>query len=199
MLRIVLATRNIGKVNEIEDKLRGYPVIIECLSDYPQIPEIEECGNSFRVNAVIKAKTVAEFTKLPALADDSGLEIDYLDGKPGIYSSRWGTNDRERIEKVVQALQNTTDKQRKARFVCVMSLVISDKQTYITKGTCSGKITLVPKGRFGFGYDPIFIPDGYTQTFAQLGSDIKNRISHRAMALRKMVYIIVEHYQISRR
>jgi XTP/dITP diphosphohydrolase len=196
MIRLILATGNAGKVRELIDKLKEYPVIIEYLTDYPQIPEIREIGKTFRENAIIKAKAVAKWTNLPAMADDSGLEIPYLGGKPGIYSSRWGKTDRERIDKVIQALQKTKDEQRSARFRCVISLVIPGEQIYTTTGTCSGRIILSPRGYSGFGYDPIFIPKGYELTFAQLGNPIKNQISHRAIALEKMLKIIIHHYHL---
>ena len=197
MLRLVLATRNPGKIREIVDKLNNYPVIVECLNDYPEIAEIKEDGKTFSDNAIIKAKTVSELVDLPSLADDSGLEIEYLGGKPGILSSRWGTSDQERINKVIKALKNSSTEQRNARFVCVMSLFTKEKKYYITKGICSGKISLSPWGSFGFGYDPIFIPEGYNQTFAQMGNEIKKRISHRAIALKKMIQIIIEHYKLN--
>jgi len=196
MLKLILATRNSGKLKEMKVKLKEYPVIVECLMDYPEIPEIEETGKTFAENASIKAKTVAKWTKLPALADDSGLEIDYIGKKPGIYSARWGSTDQERIKKVLNALQNTKSEQREARFVCAMSLVLPGQGNYRTKGICSGRITLSPKGAEGFGYDPIFIPDGYNQTFAELGVHVKNRISHRAVALEKMIKIIVGHFKL---
>lgn len=196
MLKLVLATRNRGKIKEIRDKLNEYSVVIECLADYPQIPEIEETGKTFADNATIKAKTAAEWTNLPALADDSGLEIEYLDQKPGIHSSRWGKTDWERIDKVLRKLHNIKGEQRVARFICVMSLFISNQQTYTTIGSCSGRISLLPQGNSGFGYDPIFIPDGYERTFSQLGVEIKNRISHRAIALEKMLQIILNYFKI---
>ena len=196
MLRMVIATLNTGKVREIGEKLKKCPVFIECLADYPQIPKIEENGKTYAENATIKAKTVTGWTNLPALADDSGLEIDYLCQKPGIYSSRWGNTDRERIEKVLRALKNTKSEQRGARFVCAMSLVLPDEQTYTTTGACSGRITILPQGNSGFGYDPIFIPEGYDLTFGQLGDRIKNRISHRAIALEKMLQIILNYFKI---
>jgi len=198
MLKIILATRNSGKIKEMKVKLKEYPVIVECLIDYPEIPEIEEIGKTFAENASIKAKEVAKWTNLPALADDSGLEIDYIGKKPGIYSSRWGSTDQERIKKVLDALQNTKSEQRGARFVCAMSLVIPEQRNYRTKGICSGRITLSPKGTEGFGYDPIFVPDGYDQTFAELGVNIKNRISHRAVALEKMINIIVDYFKLNK-
>ncbi|MFW6149125.1 MAG: RdgB/HAM1 family non-canonical purine NTP pyrophosphatase [Atribacterota bacterium] len=196
MLKLVLATRNSGKLKEIKYKLKKYPVIVESLNDYPEIPEIEETGKTFAENALIKAKTVVKWTKLPALADDSGLEIDYIGKKPGIYSSRWGSTDQERIKKVLDILQNTKSEQRGANFICVMSLVLPEQRDYTTRGVCSGRITLSPKGSKGFGYDPIFIPDGYDQTFAELGVDVKNKISHRAVALEKMIKFIVDHFKL---
>lgn len=198
MLKLVLATTNSGKLKEMKYKLKEYPVIVESLMDYPKIPEIEEIGNTFAENASIKAKTVAKWTNLPALADDSGLEIDYIGRKPGIYSSRWGSTDQERIKKVLDALQNTKSEQRGARFICAMSLVLPEQRNYTTKGICSGRITLSPKGAAGFGYDPIFIPDGYNQTFAELGVNVKNSISHRAIALEKMIKIIVDHFKLNK-
>jgi len=196
MLKLVLATRNSGKLKEMQVKLKEYPVMVACLTEYPEIPEIEETGKTFAENASIKAETVAKWTKLPALADDSGLEIDYLGKKPGIYSSRWGSTDQERIKKVLNALQNTKSEQRGARFICAMSLFLPEQGVFTTKGICSGRITLSPKGSEGFGYDPIFIPNGYNQTFAELGVNIKNRISHRAVALEKMIKIIVDHFKL---
>lgn len=196
MLRLMVATRNNGKLKEIKDYLKDYPIVLECLTDYPQIPEIKESGETFYDNAIFKATAVSRWTNLPTLADDSGLEIDYLGGKPGIYSSRWGKTDQERIRKVIQALQNSKEEERKAHFVCVMSLVTPEGKTFTTEGICAGKITLLPKGQSGFGYDPIFIPEGYNLTFAQLGADIKNKISHRAIALKKMIQIIIDYYQL---
>ena len=201
MLKIVLATRNDGKLKEIKYKLEKYAIILESLQDYTRIPEIMETGKTFTENALIKARTVAKWTNLPAVADDSGLEIDYLGKKPGVYSARWGKTDRQRIEKVLAALKNTNNVQRSARFVCVMSMVVpakNDQKVFLTEGLCSGKITLVPQGTSGFGYDPIFIPDGYDKTFAQLGETVKNAISHRAIALDRMIQIIIEHYKLNK-
>lgn len=194
MLRLVLATRNNGKVKEIRDKLKDYPVVIKSLLDYPQIPEIMENGKSFKENALLKATIISRLTNLPALADDSGLEIEYLGGKPGIFSARWGKTDQERILKILHQLQGVSQEQRRACFVCVMSLVIPENFTYTSKGVCSGKISLSPQGESGFGYDPIFIPDGYQLTFAQLGEEIKNKISHRAIALDKIIRKMCEYY-----
>jgi len=196
MLKLVIATGNIGKVEEIEEKLKEYPLIIKSLQDYPQIPEIKESGKTFSENSVLKATMVSNYTNLPALADDSGLEIDYLGGKPGLYSSRWGKNDRERIERVLKELEGVPELQRRARFVCVMSLVIPGNRVFTTQGVCSGKIAFSPQGKSGFGYDPIFIPDGYNLTFSQIGKKIKNKISHRAIALDKIIPQIIAYYHL---
>lgn len=199
MLKIVLATRNNGKLQEIKYKLKKYPVVLESLKSYPEIPEIQETGKTFKENSLIKANKVARWTNLPAIADDSGLEIDFLDKKPGLYSARWGKTDEERIEKVLKALKDAKNKKRRARFVCVMSMVIPEtngQKYFLTEGICSGKIALIPQGGKGFGYDPIFIPNGYDKTFAQLGEDVKNTISHRAIALDKMIHIIIEHFKL---
>jgi XTP/dITP diphosphohydrolase len=201
MLKIILATRNNGKLQEIKNKLKEYPIALESLKNYPEIPEIQETGKTFSENALIKARTVARWTNLTAIADDSGLEIDFLDKKPGIYSARWGKTDQQRIEKAIKALQNTKKEQRIARFICVMGMVIpetNEQKYFLTEGICPGKIALNPQGSAGFGYDPIFIPDGYDKTFAQLGEDVKNVISHRAIALDKMIQIIVEYFKLNK-
>ncbi len=194
MLKLVIATRNMGKVKEIQQRLNEYPLTIESLQDYPQIPEIEENGKTFSDNSILKATAVLNYTNLPALADDSGLEIDYLGGMPGLYSSRWGRNDQERIERVLKELEGVPELQRKARFVCVMSLAIPGNRVFATQGVCSGKITFSPQGSSGFGYDPIFIPDGYDITFSKMGKKLKNKISHRAIALDKIIPRIIAYY-----
>ncbi|MDD2352938.1 MAG: RdgB/HAM1 family non-canonical purine NTP pyrophosphatase [Atribacterota bacterium] len=196
MIKIVLATHNSGKVSEIKDYFAEYPVIIECLKNYPEISEIAETGKTFYENALIKAKQVTAITDLPSLGDDSGLEVDYLDGKPGIYSARWGKDDRERIDKIIKALKNASQEQRNARFVCNMAFATPDNNIYTTKGICVGRISLKPQGDSGFGYDPIFIPEGFEQTFAQLGEKIKSKISHRAIALNKIIKIILKLYKL---
>ena len=126
MLKLLIATGNIGKVKEIQEKLKEYPIVIESLQDYPQIPEIKEDGKTFSENSILKATAVSSYTSLPALADDSGLEIDYLGGKPGLYSSRWGKNDRERVERVLKELEGVEEARREARLICVMTLVIPE-------------------------------------------------------------------------
>lgn len=197
MLKIVAATHNAGKIKEISEKLKDYPIKLVNLLDYPQIPKVEEKGKSFYDNALLKASTVSHYTSLPALADDSGLEIDYLKGKPGIYSARWGASDEERISKVLKELQGVVDSERTARFVCVMCIVIPEHRIFSAEGICNGIIISVPQGSSGFGYDPIFKPKGFDLTFSQLGVDIKNKISHRAKALEKITPLIISYFNLA--
>jgi len=192
MLEILIATNNLGKVKEIKDILDGRQIKILTMKDFPHLPKIEEDGKTYKENAFKKARKILEFTGKICLADDSGLEIDYLKGKPGIYSSRWGNSDEERINKVLRLLKNVPMDKRNAKFVCVVVLVFPDGKTHMVKEECKGIIEFQPKGKSGFGYDPIFLVSEYNKTFAELGDKIKNRISHRGKAMRKMVDIIKE-------
>ena len=192
MLEILIATNNLGKVREIKDILGGQQIKILTMKDFPHLPKIEEDGKTYQENAFKKARKTLEYTDKICLADDSGLEIDYLKGKPGIYSSRWGNSDEERINKVLKLLEGVPINKRKAKFVCVAVLVFPDGKTYMTKEECKGIIEFQPKGKYGFGYNPIFMVPEYNKTFAELGDKIKNQISHRGKAMRKMVEIIKE-------
>lgn len=192
MLEIIIATKNLGKVKEIKDILDNSNIKILTRKDFPQLPKIDEDGKTFQENALKKAGKISEYTGKVCLADDSGLEIDYLEGKPGIYSSRWGNNDEERINKVLNLLENVPENKRKAKFVCVLVLAFPDGRKYMVKEECPGKISFIPRGKYGFGYDPIFLIPEYNQTFAELGDKIKNQISHRGKAMRKMINIINE-------
>ena len=190
MLEILIATNNLGKVREIKDILDGRQIKILTMKDFPHLPKIEEDGKTYQENAFKKARKISEYTGKICLADDSGLEIDYLKGKPGIYSSRWGNSDKERIKKVLKLLENVPINKRNAKFVCVVVLVFTDGKTYMVKEECNGIIGFQPKGEHGFGYDPIFLVPEYEKTFAELGDKIKNRISHRGKAMRRMIDII---------
>lgn len=190
MLEIIIATENLGKLKEIKEILDNSNIKILTKEDFPQLPKVEEDGKTFQENALKKAGKISEYTGKVCLADDSGLEIDYLKGKPGIYSSRWGNNDEERISKVLNLLENVPENKRNAKFVCVLVLAFPDGRKYMVKEECSGKISFIPRGKFGFGYDPIFLIPEYNQTFAELGDKIKNQISHRGKALRRMIKII---------
>jgi XTP/dITP diphosphohydrolase len=192
MLEIIIATKNLSKVKEIKDILDNSNIKILTKKDFLQLPKIDEDGKTFQENALKKAGKISEYTGKVCLADDSGLEIDYLEGKPGIYSSRWGNNDEERINKVLNLLENVPENKRNAKFVCVLVLAFPDGRKYMVKEECPGKISFIPRGKYGFGYDPIFLIPEYNQTFAELGDKIKNQISHRGKALRRMIKIINE-------
>jgi len=192
MLEILIASNNLGKVKEIKDILDSPEIKILTMNDFPHLPKIEEDGKTYQENAFKKARKISEYTGKICLADDSGLEIDYLKGKPGIYSSRWGNSDEERINKVLRLLENVPKNKRNAKFVCVVVLVFTDGKIYMVKEECKGSITLNQKGEHGFGYDPIFLVPEYDKTFAELGDKIKNQISHRGKAMRRMINIINE-------
>jgi XTP/dITP diphosphohydrolase len=190
---IVIATLNLGKSREIETVLSGLPITFRRLSEFANITEPVEDGSTYEQNAGIKALSYARQTGLAALADDSGLEVRALGGKPGVFSARYagaGATDRERIEKLLTELGRHTD--RAASFVCNAVLATfaaspdEPQISIVTTGICRGTIIEQPRGNNGFGFDPIFVPDGYTETFAQLSPEVKNNISHRAQALNAM-------------
>ena len=192
-MQIVLATRNRGKIREIKYILSDLPIEIKSLLDFPNIPEIEEKGNTFEENALIKAKTVAKLTDLPALADDSGLAVDCLNGAPGVYSARYageGADDKKNNEKLLRELEGIPLERRGAAFVCVIALCIPKGNCYIEEGKCKGVISLSPRGSYGFGYDPIFFLPDYGKTMAELPLEVKNQISHRYKALKKIKSLI---------
>lgn len=185
-MRMVIASRNQGKIREIRALLADLPVEILSLDDFEQIPELKEEGSTFQENAASKARAVTQYTGLPALADDSGLEVDYLGGAPGIYSARFagiGATDDDNNRKLLKLLAGVPMEKRTARFVCVIAIATPDGQMYYSEGKCEGVIGFAAAGDGGFGYDPLFIVPQYGQTFAQLPLEIKNSISHRAQAL----------------
>jgi XTP/dITP diphosphohydrolase len=189
-MQLIVATRNTHKTREIEQIL-GSGLAVRDLTAHPEISEITESGTSFEENAKLKAIAVSK--KLPGLviADDSGLEVEALRGAPGIHSARYaGANasDKEKIAKLLSRLAKVDAKisQRRARFRCVVA-VVRDGQILATfEGVVEGKIAEQPRGSQGFGYDPVFIPDGFKETFAELPAHVKNNISHRAMAIREL-------------
>ncbi len=190
MQRVVLATGNPGKVRELGDMLRGLGLEI-----LPQgelgVPEVEESGLSFVENALLKARNAAQHTGLPAIADDSGLEVDALRGAPGIHSARFAgphADDRDNIRKLLQELRDVPDRERSARFRCVLVYMRhgADPCPLICQGSWEGHILREPRGEHGFGYDPLFyLPDTGCSS-AQLEPEAKNRISHRAQALQRL-------------
>jgi len=186
-LQLLIATRNAGKVAELRSLLVGLPVLLQSLQEVACVIEVAETGHTFAENAALKAVAYARATQLLALADDSGLEVEALNNAPGISSARYaGENatDDERIALLLHRLKDTGDKMRRARFVCAVAIADADgKLIHHSEGICAGHIALEPFGIGGFGYDPIFVPDGYDESFAFLPLDVKEQISHRARAL----------------
>jgi len=186
---IVIATRNPGKLREITAILKSSPIKFLSLLDFPKIPEIIEDGITFAENAQKKAMVISELTGRFALADDSGLCVEALQGKPGIFSSRFaGENatDEERCQKLLRQLQGIPLTQRKAAFVCAIAIASPQGKVQVVEGKCSGLISLSPRGTHGFGFDPIFLLPKLGKTMAELTPEEKNKISHRARALRKI-------------
>jgi XTP/dITP diphosphohydrolase len=192
-MKIVLATHNHDKEIELQHSLRGLDVDICSLSEYPDIGEIEETGTTLLENSLLKAHTVHDQTGLPTIADDTGLEIDALDGAPGVYSARFaGLNAtyEDNVNKLLSAMENVPDDMRSARFRTVISYV-DEIQELWTEGLIQGKITETPRGNMGFGYDPVFYVSHLEKTFAELSINEKNKISHRGIALQKLRKILV--------
>ena len=237
-MKLVLATRNQGKVRELTEMLRSHQLsVVSCqsqevcdspdtsltgnreprtltkssstdnfakarvlgqnqyevisLNAYPDAPEVIEDGKTYMENAGKKASVIAQYTGYLTLADDAGLEVDALNGAPGLNSKRWAGEDATdaiRVAKLLQALEGVTD--RRARFVAAIAVVHPDTIPEGVLGVCEGHIRHAPVGESGFGYDPVFVPEGYDQTFAELGEEIKNRISHRAKALEKALALL---------
>lgn len=195
--KLVLATHNAHKVDELQQMLSGFPVEVCSMLDFPGIPEPDETGSTFLENATIKAKAAAVFTGLAALADDSGICIDALDGAPGIFSARWagaGSSAEDWIRKTLDLLKDTPDDQRTCRYVCALSLTDAAGDVIaVSEGTMEGRIAHSPSGHGGFGYDPIFlVVPNYEITAAELSSEEKHAISHRGVALRNLLEIILE-------
>lgn len=190
MKEILIATRNAGKAEEFKTLFDRYGIkAVSLLDKDEELPDIEETGSTFEENAALKSEGICKILNIPVLADDSGLIIDALDGRPGIYSARYAgepKDDKKNIHKVLQELVNVPEEERTARFVCVLSVSIPGKPTLYKKGICEGTIGTEEIGNHGFGYDPIFIPNGYKQTMAELTPDEKNKISHRSNAISQL-------------
>ena len=181
---LVVATRNKGKTEEIRELLRGFPVEIKNLEDFGPIPTIEEDGETFDENAYKKASFAARILGLPALADDSGLLVEALDGRPGVHSARYageGATDKDRCLKLLNEMEGR--KNRNAAFECVISVAVPTGQALTYEARCEGRIVEAPAGENGFGYDPVFYYPPCEKTFAQLSREEKNRVSHRGKAL----------------
>ena len=192
-MKIVLATHNHDKEIELQYSLQGLGVEICLLSEYPDIGDIEETGTTLLENSLLKAHTVHDRTGLPAIADDTGLEVDALDGAPGVYSARFSGADatyEDNVNKLLSVMEEVSDDMRSARFRTVISFVDGNQELW-TEGHIDGKIIDFPRGNAGFGYDPVFYIPQLEKTFAELSTEEKNKISHRGLALQKLRKILV--------
>lgn len=195
-MKMVLATRNKHKVEEIKEIIKLYldtelysKLEVLSASDFSGISDIEEDGNTFEENALKKAREVYRYTRLPAIADDSGIEVDFLNGEPGVLSARYagkGATDEQNNAKLLKLLEDVPIEKRTARFKCVIAYVDGEVEKTFD-GMVKGKVIFQPKGKGGFGYDPLFVPDGFDLTYAEMPKDLKNRISHRSKAVEKFV------------
>lgn len=188
--KLLLATRNQGKIVEfrrILDAIAPGEIELVGLDQFPELHDVDETGSTFEENALLKAREMSEATGLPAIADDSGLCIDALNGDPGIFSARWAGghgDDAANIAKVLDQLKDVEDEKRSGYFICVAALYLPDGRTHCEEGRFHGKILFSPVGENGFGYDPIFQPEGLSISSAQMSSEEKDAMSHRGKALR---------------
>ncbi len=185
--KLIAATKNKGKLLEITEILAGFPWEVISMEQAGFNDDIEENGSTFEENAIIKAKSVWKATGKAVIADDSGLEVDYLKGAPGVYSARYageGASDSDNNRKLLDALDGVPETERTARFVCAIAVILTDGQVLTVRGTCEGRIAFEPSGNNGFGYDPLFYVPDMGLTIAQMDSITKNSISHRGKALR---------------
>ena len=196
-MKIVLASQNRHKLAEIQAILSRYDMDLVLQSDLGIQIDVEETGTTFEENSMLKAKAVVEATGLPAIADDSGLCVDVLGGAPGIFSARYGApdcvTDRDRLNYLLQNMRGVRSEERTARFVCVITLLYPDGRKLVARGSCEGMIAFEPGGEDGFGYDPVFYVPSQGCTFAQMGAERKNKISHRANALLRLEQMLEEN------
>jgi XTP/dITP diphosphohydrolase len=188
---VVLATRNAGKVRELS-RILGSAVDLVGLDGFPDAPDVAETGATFEENAFLKARAIAAYTGLPAVADDSGLCVDALNGMPGIFSARWAGrhgDDQANLDLVLAQLTDVPDERRGAHFYCAAAFV-SGTSEHVVSGQVEGQLLRAPRGDGGFGYDPIFRPDGFSVTTAEMTADEKDAISHRGKAFRALVPVI---------
>jgi XTP/dITP diphosphohydrolase len=192
---VVLATRNEAKLRELS-RILGGEVRLRGLDEFPGAPEVAETGATFEENALLKARAIAAYSGLPAVADDSGLCVDALNGMPGVLSARWAGrhgDDEANLDLVLAQVGDVPDDRLGARFVCAAALVVPDRgqaREQVVTGEVEGRLIRVPRGTGGFGYDPIFLPDGFAQTTAEMTPEAKDAISHRGRAFRALVPFI---------
>jgi len=191
---LLIATSNQGKLREIREILKDLPFMLNSLSDHPAIEAVAETGDTFAENAALKATGYANMTQRLTLADDSGLEVEALNGAPGIHSARYlgdGVDYATRNQSLLSRIEEATN--RRARFVCAIAIADAEGNLLnVSHGFCQGRIATAPRGSGGFGYDPIFEPQGYDRTFAEMSMTEKNEISHRALAMQKLIAFLKE-------
>ena len=194
MSRLVLATRNAHKVSELRRILAGLDGLeIVGVDAFPGVPDVAETGVTFAENALLKARAVARATGVPAVADDSGLCVEVLGGAPGVFSARWSGRhgaDRANLELLLAQLSDVPDAHRAAWFACAAALALPDGAERVVEGRLDGNVVRAPRGSGGFGYDPIFVPDGDTRTLAEYGPEEKDAISHRGRAFRALAPVV---------
>lgn len=193
MAQLLLATKNLGKLKEFRELIQDSSWQVLSLQDFPDIPDIEENGTTFQENAHIKAEAVAKATGIITIADDSGLEVDYLNGAPGVYSARFAgepKDDTKNNEKLLSLIKDVAQEKRTARFRCVIAIVVPERETFYCDGVCEGIIGTDLIGDNGFGYDPLFYLPQFDKTMAQLSMEEKNNISHRGKAFHSALPIL---------
>jgi XTP/dITP diphosphohydrolase len=189
MKEVIIATKNAGKAKEFVQMFAPLGYSVKTLLDYPEIEDVEETGTTFEENAILKAETVSKIIGKVVISDDSGLIVDALNGKPGVYSARYAgeqKDDQVNMDKVLAELEGVPTDKRTARFCCTLAVAIPEKEALTFTGTCEGIILEEKRGEFGFGYDPIFYVVGEEKAMAELPAEKKNKISHRANALQKL-------------
>ena len=189
MKEIIIATKNPGKAKEFVQMFEPLGYGVKTLLDFPEVPDVEETGTTFEENALLKAETISALLNKVVISDDSGLMIDALEGRPGVYSARYAgeqKNDQDNMDKVLNELKNVSTEKRTARFCCTLAVAIPGENSLTFTGTCEGRILEEKRGEYGFGYDPIFYVVEEQKAMAELPPEIKNKISHRASAIQKL-------------
>lgn len=189
MKEVIIATKNKGKAMEFEKLFLPLGLAVKTLLDYPEVEDVEETGTTFEENAVLKAETLSKLLGVRVIGDDSGLQVDALEGRPGVYSARYAgseKNDEANIDKVLEELQDVPESERTAKFSCALAMAEPGKETLTVFGTCEGRILRERRGTNGFGYDPVFFVVEEGKAMAELSSEKKNEISHRAMAIKQL-------------
>ena len=189
MKEVIIATKNRGKAMEFEHLFKKYGYEVKTLLDFPDLVEVEETGKTFEENAILKAESISKALNRIVIGDDSGLVVDALDGRPGIFSARYAGEDKDdeaNLLKVLHELQDVPESMRQARFYCALAVASPEKETVTVAGTCEGMILQEKRGSFGFGYDPIFFAIEKDKAMAELEPEEKSKISHRAKALKKL-------------